>query len=438
MNYYLVTLGCPKNVVDSEGMGSILNQQGHTPVAQVHDADVLIVNTCGFLAAAREESLDELRALAEQKAPGQRLIAAGCMIEHYRSLLDTIPGVDATLSTRAWATIGDLLDPDQPTPSDSPRSRPPDWYTTPIRRHSIGASAYIKISDGCSLHCAFCTIPRIKGDMRSKQPDVVLDEARQLVAQGVQELVLVAQHTTDYGRDLGMHEGLSVLLDQLCESLPPDVWVRLMYAYPQSVTPRLIETMARSPQLCAYLDMPLQHAHPRTLRRMQRPPDMDRVRGVIAALREAMPHIALRSTFIVGFPGETRAEFQALLDLLYDIRFDWVGIFQYSREAGTPAATLPNQVPPHEIEQRWHEAMQLQQQITRERQSRWVGHEFDVLIEGSGSLDDGQPLVAGRSFREAPEIDGLVFVPGTAPMGSRIRVQITDALDYDLWGEEVA
>jgi ribosomal protein S12 methylthiotransferase len=220
--------------------------------------------------------------------------------------------------------------------------------------------------------------------------------------------------------------------------LPENVWLRLMYAYPHGVTLRLIETMARHPQICAYLDMPLQHAHPDTLRRMRRPPDTERTLATIGELRAAMPDIALRSTFIVGFPGETREEFKALLDFLEEAQIDRVGVFRYSQEPGTPAATLPNQVRERVIERRWHEVMRLQQDISRERNRRWEGRPITMLVEGQGTSDDGEPLIVGRSFRDAPEVDGQVFAWGTAQPGSFVTVRVTQALEYDLWGEPLS
>lgn len=274
--------------------------------------------------------------------------------------------------------------------------------------------------------------------MRSKPVGAVLAEAQELVAQGVREIVLVAQHLTDYGRDLGLRDGLAILLDELCQVTPSDIWIRLMYAYPHGISERLIVTMASHPQICHYLDMPLQHAHPATLRRMRRPPDTDRTLRLIAELRSAMPDIAIRSTFIVGYPGETTAEFNALIEFLHTAQLDRVGAFRYSREPGTPAAELPDQVRPHVIERRWHELMRVQQMISRARNQRWVGRTLTVLIEGNGATDDGQPLSVGRSFRDAPEIDGQVFVWGTHPIGSMVSVRVMQATDYDLWGEVAA
>jgi ribosomal protein S12 methylthiotransferase len=250
----------------------------------------------------------------------------------------------------------------------------------------------------------------------------------------VQELVLVAQHLTDYGRDLGLKDGLAILLDELCQILPPTTWVRLMYAYPHGISERLIRVMAERPQIVKYLDMPLQHAHPATLRRMRRPPDTDRTRGILRDLRAAMPDIALRSGFIVGFPGETTEEFRFLLSFLEEMQLDRVGAFRYSQEPGTHAATLPDQVRPQVIERRWHELMQLQQGISRARNARWLQRSVDVLIEGHGQADSGEPIAVGRSFRDAPEVDGQVFVWGKPAIGTIVPVLVTRTTEYDLWG----
>lgn len=430
MNYYLITLGCPKNSVDSEGMERLLTDQGHCAVSHPHDADVLIVNTCSFIADARDETIEVLEQLSAQKRVGQRLIAAGCMAESHPDLINLIDGVDATLSTRQWMHIGDVLSSTELSGAEES----PDWRTFSVQRLNRSASAYIKIADGCNLSCAFCAIPSFKGAMRSKPPSVIVTEARQLVEQGAVELILIAQHLTDYGRDLDLDDGLAVVLDELCAAVPPSIWIRLMYAYPHGMTPRLVESMARHPQVCHYLDMPLQHAHPGVLRRMGRPADMARVRQTIDMLRAAMPDIALRSTFLVGFPGETASAFRQLLSFLQDIHFDRVGAFRYSAERNTRAATLPARLADAVINRRWHHLMRTQQPISLACNRRWEGHMLLVLIEGEGVTDDDQPVLIGRSFRDAPEIDGHIIVRGRAPMGSRVMVQITHADVYDLWG----
>ncbi|NTW97842.1 MAG: 30S ribosomal protein S12 methylthiotransferase RimO [Oscillochloris sp.] len=456
MKYHIVTLGCPKNSVDSEGMDGILAGEGHTRAAGADDADVIIVNTCSFIAAARAETTSVLRDLGAQKRADQRLIAAGCMAQSHGDIVAAVAGVDGTLSTQQWMRVGELvgeraspngrqvpiigLEPLTAAAQPAARSPQPsyaDWRTAQIRRTRSAPSAYLKISDGCNLRCAFCTIPSFKGDMASKPLGAVLAEAQDLAANGVREIVLVAQHLTDYGRDLGITDGLATLLDEICQALPKQIWLRLMYAYPHGISERLIQVMAERPQVLPYLDMPLQHAHPETLRRMRRPPDSDRTRGVIRDLRAAMPDIAMRSTFIVGYPGESSAEFKQLLAFLDEVRLDRVGAFRYSQEPGTLAATLPDQVRPQVIEKRWHELMQLQQGISRERSQRWLDRTIDVLVEGRGSADNGRPLALGRSFRDAPEVDGQVFVWGEPSVGEVVTVQVTQATDYDLWGEVV-
>jgi len=312
-----------------------------------------------------------------------------------------------------------------------------DWRTTPIMRSVKGPSAYLKISDGCNLRCAFCSIPSFKGDMRSKAMGAILGEARELVEAGVKEIILVAQHLTDYGRDLKMKDGLATLLDELAQVVPEDRWIRLMYAYPQSVTPGVMRAIADHPQICRYLDMPLQHAHPATLRRMRRPPDTAKTEALIRELRATVPDLALRTTFIVGFPGETREEYVELLRFLERMQFDRAGFFRYSQEPGTPAAALPAQVSDRVKQRRFDEAMALQQQVSFERSRRAVGRTLKVLVEGTGEADDGSPLVAGRSYRDAPEIDGLVWAYGSAPIGTFVDVKVEHATPYDLWGSLV-
>lgn len=480
MKYHIITLGCPKNNVDSEGMHGVLMAHGHQPLEKAEGADVVIVNTCSFIAAARDETVGVLQQMARSKPDGQRLIAAGCMAESHRDrLLAEVPGLDATLSTKEWMRINEVVTgangsaslagaPNIPlmaagapliplTPQSIPimplmPATPPttpsatiapvgdslgsygDWRTTPIKRHIKGPSAYLKISDGCNLRCAFCSIPSFKGDMRSKALGAILGEARELVAAGVQEIILVAQHLTDYGRDLKLPDGLATLLDELAQVVPADRWIRLMYAYPQSITPGVMRALAEHPQLCRYLDMPLQHAHPATLRRMRRPPDSDKTRTLLRQLRETVPDITLRTTFIVGYPGETREEFAALLRFLDEMRFDRAGFFRYSQERGTPAAELPDQVSERVKQRRFDEAAALQQSVSQAQNRRWIGRNLRMLVEGHGADDDGRPLVVGRSFRDAPEIDGLVWAYGSAPIGSFVEARIERATAYDLWG----
>jgi len=431
--YYLLSLGCCKNTVDSEGMSRLLQQAGYAPTEDPTAAGVLIVNTCGFIDIAKEESFGALRELAETKGRGQLLIAAGCLSQRYgRRLVEEVSGLDGIIGTRRWMEITALvekLSSDGEGPMVMIGDPPAPNIGTMPRSVVQGASAYLKIADGCSAPCSFCAIPMIKGPAHSRPVEAIVGEARQLVVQGVKEIVLIAQDTTAYGRDRGQRDALPGLIEAILKATPQLPWLRLMYAYPQHITPRLIETMAQHPQVCHYLDLPLQHAHPETLRRMNRPHGVDGVRRLIADLRQAMPDIALRTSFIVGYPGETEEEFEALLDFAEEIAFDKVGVFTYSREEGTRAADLPGQVPDQVKEERYQRLMELQQGISLARNQQTVGRTLDVLVEGSG---DG--LSVSRSYRDAPEIDGLVLIKEELPMGEMVPVLITGAMEYDLIG----
>ena len=436
MQFYLVNLGCPKNAVDAEGMATRLVAAGHRPAASPRDADLLIVNTCGFVAAARAESLETLRQLSRRKRRGQLLIAAGCLAEREgERLVARAPGVDGYIGTRHWSQIVPLVEEvarrHRRGPICGPLGGPAD-LVAPMERAPAGATAYIKIADGCDAPCTFCAIPQIKGPQRSKPRQAILAEARALVERGARELILIAQDTTAYGRDLGDTQGLAGLLSALLQEVPDVVWLRLLYAYPQHVDGRLIEVLASDPRICHYLDLPLQHAHPDVLRRMRRPHDPEHTRRLIEKLRTAIPDIALRTTFIVGFPGETEAEFQALLDLMAEVRFDRVGIFTYSREAGTAAAAMPGQVAPHLRQERYERAMVAQQRISLERNREQIGRTLPVLCEGT---QDSTSIA--RSYRDAPEIDGLVLVEGVQAVGEIAPVTITGALEYDLLARPV-
>ncbi len=431
-SFYLVSLGCPKNLVDSTGLTMLLERAGYVSAASAEQADLLIVNTCGFIAPAREESLDVLRELAQGKRPGQRLIAAGCYAERSpQELAAALPDIDGVIGTRRRAEIVPFISqmeisPRPPLVGEGRGGVEPDVPHVAVQ----GASAYLKIADGCDHTCAFCAIPLIKGRAVSRPPTAVLADARWLAGHGVQEIILIAQDTTAYGGDLGLHEGLAGLLEQLVAVVPEVPWLRLMYAYPGRITERLIETMARHPQVLPYLDLPLQHAHPDVLRRMRRPADVEKTRRTIERLRTAMPDIAIRTTFLVGFPGESESEFQRLLDFVAEMQFDRVGVFTYSHEEGTAAARLADDVPPEVKEERRERLMAAQQPISLAKNRALVGRTLDVLIEGQG-----EGLSVGRSKRDAPEIDGLVLAQADLPVGQIVPLRITAALEYDLVGE---
>ncbi len=435
-SFHMISLGCAKNAVDSASMAQILATAGYQSTDEPTKARVLIVNTCGFIGPAKEESFGVLQELAEHKQAGQILIAAGCLTQRYGAeVAHRVHGIDGILGTRRWMDILDVVDALRHGKHPEPLYHLPDVATVGTDERGVlrvgiqGNSAFVKIADGCRRPCAFCAIPLIKGTAVSRPMDVIVDEVRQLSEIGMREVNLIAQDTTDYGYDLGMKDGLANLLEKLTKTVPEIDWLRIMYAYPGYVTDRLIDVMASNPQILHYMDIPLQHAHPDTLRRMKRPANLDWVHRTLEKMRSAMPDLALRTTFIVGYPGETEIEFQTLLDFVKEIRFDRVGTFLYSFEPGTASEALGDPVP-HEVkEERYDRLMALQQDISLECNQSFMGKTLEVLFEGQG---DG--LSMGRSYRDAPEIDGLVIVEGEAPPGEILPVRITGALTYDLSG----
>lgn len=437
--FHIVSLGCAKNTVDSEAMGQLLVGADYQWVNDAQRARVVIVNTCGFIGPARQESLEVLGELAAHKRPGQLLIAAGCMTQRYGAdVARQVPGIDGILGTRRWMDIVRVVDELRASPHPQPLYHLPETPSVgndeqgALQAALQGASAFLKIADGCRRPCAFCAIPLIKGTAVSRPPEVVLAEAQQLAEMGIREINLIAQDTTDYGHDLGMKDGLAELLERMVPATPGVEWLRILYAYPGYVTDRLIETMVKFPKIIPYLDMPLQHAHPDTLQRMRRPANMDWVHHTLEKMRSALPDLALRTTFIVGYPGETEAEFQALLDFVRAVRFDRVGAFQFSFEEGTASEPLGDPIPPEVKEERYDRLMTLQQEISLERNQACVGRTLKVLIEGLG-----EEFSLGRSYRDAPEIDGLVIVEGQHPTGEMLPVYINGAMPYDLSGEVV-
>jgi len=447
LKYHLITLGCPKNKVDSDGIEMLLRDATYAPTTSARDADVLIVNTCGFLEAAKEESIGVLQDLGKRKRRNQILIAAGCLAQRNGDeVLQRVPKVDGLLGTRRWMDVVQLIQGVRGGKDNRTLQRynllgdPDTNYASAVPRPPVlGGSAYLKISDGCNAPCTFCTIPSFKGKLRSRPLEAVVDEANALVNAGAKELVLVAQDSTDYGRDWGEPNSLPRLLAAICNRTDDRLrWVRLMYAYPGHVSDELIETMATHTKIVPYLDMPLQHGDARTLRRMRRPSRLEMVYDHVEKLRKAMPNSALRTTFIVGFPGETEEEFQGLLDFVEAIQFDKVGAFRFSPEPGTPAALLPDEVPDEVKDERYARLMERQQPISLRKNQAQVGKMLEILVEGEGEVEgSGEPLLLGRSYRDAPEVDGLVLVPGLSGVsaGEMIEVHINGAMEYDLVGE---
>lgn len=436
MRYHIVTLGCAKNVADSERIGRVLGEGAHVEVGTPAGADVIIVNTCGFIDASKEESVNTILELAAGKRRGQQLVVAGCLTAlHGAELKAEVPEIDAVFGAEDWSGIGTFARTVVPLNLDVQAYDIPE--TTMLRR----PSAYLKIADGCNAPCAFCIIPQMKGKLHSAPADEIVAEARRLADEGVQEIVLVAQDSTDYGRDMGLRDGLPDLLERIAEATPDVPWLRIMYAYPGHVTRRLAETMARLPNIAHYIDVPLQHASESVLRRMRRPSDTRMVRQMLDMLRGAMPDIAIRTTFIVGYPGETEDEFTELLAFVREAAFDHVGCFTFSPQSESPAAREPGAVPERVKKRRQRQLMEVAQQVSLIRNRAMTGREIDVLVESANTgrrqhVEDG--FVIGRSYRDAPEVDGLVLLRGDFMPGDFVRGRVTRALPYDLVAEPVA
>jgi ribosomal protein S12 methylthiotransferase len=444
--YFLLSLGCSKNTVDSESIAQVLNQNNFIGVSVPEQAEVLIVNTCGFIDRAKQESIDALNMLVKNRRDGQMVIAAGCLSQRYGSnLVQEVQGLDGVIGTRRWMDIFDLVT------RLRDRKHPEPLYHLPtdakvvgldergVLRASVqGASAYLKIADGCRRPCAFCAIPKIKGTAVSRPVESVVAEAVRLQDMGVKEIMLIAQDSTDYGYDLGLKNGLAHLLNEMVKAAPNIPWIRIMYAYPGYVTEELMETMASHKQILPYLDMPLQHGHRETLKRMKRPAKIEWVYDTVGKLRSMIPNLAVRTTFIVGYPGETDEEFEGLMQFVRDLQFDRVGAFKYSYEIGTPSATLSNQVHDEVKQERYNRLMELQQGISLAKNQALVGKTIDVLVEGQGVGEDedgnttSDLISLGRSYRDAPEIDGYVLIEGDVPAGEIVPVRVTGATTYDL------
>ena len=434
--FHLVSLGCSKNTVDSDSMAQLLTRDGYSFVEDPTKASVLIVNTCGFIGPAKDESYRVLGELAQGKKKNQVLIAAGCLTQRYGvEVAKRVPGIDGILGTRRWMDIVQVVEDARMGKHPEPIYHLPEAATVGADEHGAmrvsvtGPSAYLKIADGCRRPCAFCAIPLIKGTAVSRPVESIINEARTLRDNGVRELILIAQDSTDYGHDLGMKDGLATMLEQLTDAVPDMDWIRIMYSYPGYVTDRMIEVMATRKQILPYLDIPLQHAHPKTLYRMKRPSNMDWVHKTLAKMRATIQDLAIRTTFIVGYPGETDEEFQALYDFVEQTRFDRAGAFQFSFEPGTTSAPLGDPVPAEVKQERYERLMELQQNISLQVNQSYVGKTLDVLVEG---FDNG--ISVGRSYRDAPEVDGYVVVEGKAKVGDIVPVRITGAFAYDLTG----
>lgn len=436
-NVRIITLGCAKNEVDSEEIAGVLRQAGFAVDGGARGADVTVINTCGFLEASKQESIDAIKRAVRSKGKG-RVIVAGCLAQRMGAELARLaPGADAYVGVgqmgRFDAIVRDLFGRDRDALPVMDVEPPHHRWADVATRARTGRpwSAYLKVSEGCDHPCTFCTIPSFRGRHRSKPMERVLEEARHLAATGAVELNLIAQDVTQYGYDLYRKFTLPTLLREL-NQVEGVRWIRLLYFYPSRLTDEVIEAMASLERVVPYIDIPLQHVHPDVLRRMKRPGDGEQYLERIRRVRAAMPEAAIRTTFIVGFPGETEAEFKTLVDWVTEARLDRVGAFLFSREPGTPSHDLDAQVPGRIKKERYDRLMRRQQMMSREVNQGWVGRNLDVLVD---EVKDG--MLAGRSHRDAPEIDGWVFAPSdeTVCAGQIRSVTVTEATDYDLYGQ---
>jgi len=462
-----VSLGCPKNLVDSEVMMGMLAQAGAKLTADANDADVVVVNTCSFIESAQQESVNTILEMAQHKTQGRarKLIVAGCLVERYRDeIRKNIPEVDAVVGTGELENILAAAGIAPPAPANSPfkilssraegdvreaqgRFSRETWdgaiadlpnyiydENTPRVLATPGYTAYIKIAEGCDHPCTFCIIPQLRGKFRSRRFESVVAEAERLARSGVREITLIGQDTTCYGEDFDLQDGLALLLEKLAgiETLR---WVRFLYAYPNKITGKLLDTIARHEKICSYVDVPLQHASASALKRMKRGGGADVFLRSIEKMRRTIPGVTLRTSFIVGFPGETEKEFEELCDFVREAQFDWMGAFSYSDQDGAAAYSIAGKLSHREIERRRKRLMKIQQGISKRKKKALVGREFELLLEGPSEESD--LLLEGRTAMHAPEIDGKVFVndipEGLVPKpGDFYRCQITEAHDYDL------
>lgn len=436
-----VSLGCSKNLVDTENMLGILKENGIELTPQPEKADILIVNTCTFIQSAKEESITTVLNMAEYKQNGKcrSLIIAGCMGQRYgEELLEEFPEVDAIVGTGSWSRIMEAVNA---TINEGKRvlitGESKEIYTavTPRIFTTPSYTAYIKIAEGCNHRCAFCAIPYVRGNYRSRTIEDIKQEVAQLAKNGVKEFNIIAQDTTYYGRDLYGEPSLARLLKELA-TIEDVKWLRIQYAYPHTFTDELIDLIASEEKICNYVDLPLQHAHNDVLRRMRRSDTRESIEVLLDKLRTRIPNVVIRSSFIVGFPGETASQYASLRAFLEKQKFDKVGIFSYSREEGTPAYDMPKQVPENIMQERYHDLMSLQSKISETVNIGMEGKIVDVLIEGR---DDEQHIAYGRSYREAPEVDGQVFIEGDdiSRPGEIVKVKILQGFDYDVVGERV-
>lgn len=437
----MVSLGCPKNLVDAEVMLGVLAKQGYEITTDEHQADVIIVNTCAFIKEAREESVDAILDLADRKHEGSchTLIVAGCMPQRYQEeLAKELPEVDIFIGTGDYPRVAEILAEHQAQEGQLKYVGDPNYIydeTLPRLNSSPGWYAYLKIGEGCSNCCTYCVIPSIRGGYRSRPLEALVSEAKRLVAGGVREIILVSQDITRYGSDLTDDTSLSDLIRSLAK-IEDLKWIRLLYAYPDGIDEQLIELLKTEPKLCKYLDIPIQHISGGVLARMNRRSTSEQIRTLLDRLRSEIPEIALRTSLIVGFPGETVDDFMELTRFVEQARFDRLGVFCYSKEDGTPAAEMPDQVSERVKKERYRKLMKVQARLSFRRNRAHVGQVEQVIVEGYS--EETELLLKGRTSHQAPDIDGQVYITsGQANVGDIVACRITDSSDYDLIAEMV-
>ena len=438
MKILFISLGCDKNLVDTEVMLGMLASRGYEMTNDEQEADIIVINTCCFIHDAKEESIQNILEMAEYKKNGsaKALIVTGCMAERYRQeILDEIPEVDEVLGTTAYDRILDAVDAALAGQHEV-MTADLDALPLPETKRLVttgGHFAYLKIAEGCDKHCTYCIIPRIRGNFRSVPMERLLKEAQDLAEQGVKELILVAQETTLYGKDLYGEKSLPKLLRELCK-ISGIRWIRILYCYPEEITDELIQVMKEEPKICHYLDLPIQHANDTILKRMGRRTSKQELIDIVQKLRKEIPDICLRTTLITGFPGETQEQHEEVMEFIDTLEFDRLGAFTYSPEEDTPAATFEGQIDEEVKEDRQADIMELQQEIAFDKAEDMIGREVLVMIEGKVADENAY---VGRTYRDAPNVDGLIFINTDVELisGDFAKVKVTGALDYDLIGE---
>lgn len=437
MKLFFISLGCDKNLVDSEMMMGLLHDRGYEFTDNEEEADIIVINTCGFINDAKEESINTILEMAKYKENNLKaLIVAGCLVERYKNeILQELPEIDAIVGTTAFDKICDVVDDVLADKKHNELESINKMCRPDVKRiiTTGGYYSYLKIAEGCDKHCTYCSIPMIRGAYRSVPMDELVKEAEYLADNGVKELIIVAQEITVYGKDLYGEKKLPELLHRLCK-IPGIQWIRLLYCYPEEITDELIETIRTEKKICHYIDMPIQHASDKILKAMGRRTNNAELRNIISKLRKEIPDICLRTTLITGFPGETEEDHQILLDFIDEMEFDRLGVFTYSPEEDTKAASLDNQVDEEVKLCRKDEIMELQQEISMDKSERLVGKEIEVIIEGKASDED---VYVGRSYMDAPSVDGYVFINSEEELmsGDFAKVRIVKAMEYDLIGD---